>query len=141
MSVQFVHLLPGASANSDYSVNKTVDLIVEIDTGDNIKNQFIPVQFTANSATTGNLKQNWIFGTQTAANIYYANSWVITGTSTNFDGDFSNGATMYVETSHTGSQYQKIRLNSVESDTVANSSSIWVLEDVSSANIYYISES
>lgn len=141
MSVQFVNLLPGASANSDYSVNKTVDLIIEIDTGDNIKNQFIPVQFTANSATTGNLKQNWIFGTQTSANIYYANSWVITGTSTNFDGDFDDGATMYVETSYTGSQYQKIRLNSVESDTVANSSSIWVLEDVSSANIYYISES
>lgn len=118
-----------------------VDLIIEIDPGNGIQNQFVPVEFVATSATSGSILQNWIFDTQSSANVYYANSWVVTGSSTNFDGDFSNGATMLVETNYTDRVYQKITLNTVESDTLANTKSVWLLPDISSANVYYISES
>ena len=111
------------------------NFIVEIDTGDGIPNQFIQVGFVANTATNVVLNDKWIFGVQTSANVYYANSYLVTGTSTDFTAEFANDGLMIIETDY--QQFVQSRINKVISDTQANLSIAWTGTDLSGANAYY----
>jgi len=137
MSVRPDVNMKGASSNSNYTVNGKSSFIVEWDPGDGIPNRFVEVGFSANSATNVILTDNWIFGTITGANIYFANSHTIVGSSTTLTSEFVNGDVILIETAH--KQYDKLVLNKVNSATSANLVSKWVRADLSGANAYYIS--
>lgn len=138
-SIMYVRRPPhqkNAEANSDYTVNQRGSFIVEVDTGDNVDNVFIDVSFSPNTATNVVLTDPWVYGAISSANIYYSNSHTITGSSTTFTHEFSNGSYFIVETDH--KVYEKLLLNKVNSDTSANLFSMWTKADISGANAYYI---
>ena len=135
MSVLPYNGLNGASSNSNYTINGANSFIVEIDTGNDIPNQFIQVGFSANTATNVVLDDKWVFDTQTSANVYYANTYLVTGTTTDFSAEFANGDTMIIETD--SRQFVQARINKVISDTQANLSIAWTGTDLSGANAYY----
>lgn len=135
MSVLPYNGLNGASSNSNYTINGANSFIVEIDTGNDIPNQFIQVGFSANTATNVVLDDKWVFDTQTSANVYYANTYLVTGTTTDFSAEFANGDTMIIETD--SRQFVQARINKVISDTQANLSIAWTGIDLSGANAYY----
>ena len=81
------------------------------------------------------LDDKWIFGTVSSANVYYANSYLVTGTSTDFIAKFANGDTMIIETDYR--QFVQARINKVINDTQANLSIAWTGTDLSGANAFY----
>ena len=84
---------------------------------------------------TANLENKWTFGTISTANVYFANSFVVVGSGTNFNTRFANGDTMIIGTG--SDKYYPLRLNSVINATRANTSTRWADSDVSSASVYY----
>ena len=101
-------------------------------------NKFYVVKVNANttaSLTTANLVNKWAYGTVTTANVYFANSFHITGSSSTLSAEFANNDVIVIETPY--GKYNQIKLNKVNSATSANLTSIWTLADVSGANAYY----
>ena len=113
--------------------------IIEIDTGDGIENKWIEVTLTASDATTATLSDSWIFATQTSANIYYANSTILTGSSTNLAAEFANGDMITLQTSD--GSFVKTQINTVRNNTELTLTRNWTLTDLSGANAYYTSGS
>jgi hypothetical protein len=101
-------------------------------------NKFYAIKVNANttaSLTTANLVNRWDHGTITTANVYFANSFHITGSSSTLSAEFANNDVIVIETTH--KNYNQIELNKVNSATSANLTSVWTLADVSGANAYY----
>lgn len=111
------------------------NVIIEIDTGDGIENIFVETAFTTNTLTNAILSDPWIFGTQTSANVYYANSIIVTGSSTNFTSEYANGDTIMVQTSD--GALVKAQINKVRSNTEMTLTRNWTLTDLSGANAHY----
>lgn len=126
----------GTSTDFVNEFGSSNNFIVEIDTGDGIENKFIEVTGTMNSSTNTVLSDPWIFGTQTSANIYYANSTIVTGSGTSFTAEFANNDTIYLQIANGNIVSSKI--NIVRSDTELTLTRNWTLTDLSSANAYYI---
>jgi hypothetical protein len=89
----------------------------------------------ATSATAANLVNRWDHGTIATANVYFANSFNVTGTSSSLSAEFEDNDVIVIETPH--KNYNQIKLNKVSSATSANLISVWTLADVSGANAYY----
>ena len=119
----------GLLANSKF-------MIVEVDPGNGIANRFHTVRVAnATSATAANLENKWTFGTISTANVYFANSFVVVGSGTNFNTRFANGDTMIIGTD--GRKFHPVRLNKVINATRANTSTLWTDSNISSANVFY----
>lgn len=125
--------LTGSSTYLSTEFAANVDIVIE-----HGHNNFFEVRLnTANSATTANLKEAWAYGNVTGANVYFANNFLVTGSSTTLTSEFANGDTMYIETS--AGQFSKVKLNKVSSATSANLISLWPQADISGATVYYVS--
>ena len=125
----------GASGNTTRFANSKF-MIVEVDPGNGIANKFHTVRVAnATSATAANLENKWTFGTISSANVYFANSFVIVGSGTNFNTRFANGDTMIIGTGL--SKFHPVRLNNVINATRANTSTLWTDSNISSANVFY----
>ena len=99
-------------------------------------NKFYAIKVAnATSATAANLVNRWDHGTITTANVYFANSFHIAGSSSTLSAEFANNDVIIIETPY--GKYNQIKLNKVNSATSANLASIWTLADVSGANAYY----
>ena len=131
------YVLTGSSTQfaNEFGTSGANTILVEIDPGNGIANQFIPVTIKANTATNALLTDRWQFATQTSANVYHANTFVVTGSGTALSTNFSNGSTIIIETS--AGVFESQRLNIVSSATVANLASTWTKPNVSGANVYY----
>jgi len=116
-------------ANGQYMIVQTT--IANVDKYYSIK---VNANTTA-SLTTANLVNRWDHGTIATANVYFANSFHITGSSSTLSAEFANNDVIVIETTH--KNYNQIELNKVNSATSANLTSIWTLADVSGANAYY----
>ncbi len=125
----------GASGNTTRFANSKF-MIVEVDPGNGIANKFHTVRVAnATSATAANLENKWTFGTISSANVYFANSFVVVGSGTNFNTRFANGDTMIIGTD--GRKFHPVRLNKVINATRANTSTLWTDSNISSANVFY----
>lgn len=99
-------------------------------------NKFFEVRLNiTSSATAANMNSNWLYGNVTGANIYYANTFNIVGTSTALTAEFANNDTIVIETAHDA--FKTVTLNKVNSATSANLAANWILTNVSGANAYY----
>jgi hypothetical protein len=118
-------------SNADFAV-------VEFDPGDGIDNAFYPIQF-ANvvGSTTANMTSLWAHGNVSSANLFFA-THDIDGTSTTFSTDFESGNNMFIRLSD--NTFRKLELNTITSDTLANTKSMWSESDVSGATVYYTEE-
>ena len=114
-------------ANSQYMIVQTT--IANVDKYYSIK------VANATSATAANLVNRWDHGTIATANVYFANSFNVTGTSSSLSAEFEDNDVIVIETPH--KNYNQIKLNKVSSATSANLTSVWTLADVSGANAYY----
>ena len=111
-------------------------MIVEVDPGNGIANRFHTVRVAnATSATAANLENKWTFGTISTANVYFANSFVVVGSGTNFNTRFANGDTMIIGTG--SNKYYPVRLNKVINATRANTSALWTDSNITGASVYY----
>ena len=125
----------GVAGNTTRIANNKF-MIVEVDPGNGIANKFYTVRVAnATSATAANLENKWTFGTVSAANVYFANSFVVVGSGTAFNTQFANGDTMIIGTD--GRKFHPVRLNKVINATRANTSTLWTDSNISSANVFY----
>lgn len=99
-------------------------------------NKFFEVRLnTTSSATAASMKSKWLYGNITGANIYYANTFDIVGTSTSLTSEFANNDSIVIETAD--NVFKTVTLNKVNSATSANLVANWILTNVSGANAYY----
>ncbi len=125
----------GVAGNTTRIANNKF-MIVEVDPGNGIANKFYTVRVAnATSATAANLENKWTFGTVSAANVYFANSFVVVGSGTAFNTQFEAGNTMIIGTG--AGKYYPVRLNNVINATRANTSTLWTDSNISSANVFY----
>ena len=117
-------------------------IVVEVDNGDDTDNVFHTIRLKTVSNTNHAIMENaWYGANTTSANIYYANSHTISGSSTTFLSEFANNDVIVIATSNTDAGFLKMDLNKVNSDTSANLTMIWTGADISGANAYYVSGS
>jgi len=118
-------------ANLDFAV-------IEIDPGIAQENKFYPIRFAnVENATTANLVSEWKFGTVSSANVYFA-THNINGSGTEFSARFESGDNMFIRLSD--NSFRKLELNTITSDTLANTNTLWTESDVSGATVYYTQE-
>lgn len=138
MSVLWYSNIKGASSNSNYTINGANSFIVEYDPGDGIDNQFVEVKFTANSATNVVLDDKWIFGTVSSANVYYANSIIVSGSGTSFTTEFNDDDQIVFALGN--NEFLTTKINSVRTDTELTLHKNWTLADLTGANCFSYSD-
>ena len=125
----------GTNFTGQFGSGVANNVIIEVDKGDGIDNIFVETTFTTNTTTNAILSDDWIFGTISSANIYYANSNIMTGSSTNLAAEYANGDTIILQTSD--GLTVTAQINTVRTNTEATLDRNWTLADLSSANAYY----
>ena len=125
----------GTNFTGQFGSGVANNVIIEVDRGDGIDNIFVETTFTTNTTTNAILSDDWIFGTISSANIYYANSNIMTGSSTNLAAEYANGDTIILQTSD--GLTVTAQINTVRTNTEATLDRNWTLADLSSANAYY----
>ena len=132
------YAITGTSTDFDNEFANLDFAVVEVDPGNDLNNVFYPIRF-ANvvNATTANLVSEWKHGNVSSANLFFA-THDINGTSTTFSTNFESGDSMFIRLSD--NTFHKLELNTITSDTLANTKSMWTESDVSGATVYYTEE-
>jgi len=124
----------GTTTDFTNEFNASDSLIIEIDPGDGIANKFIEVSGSIYTSSNTVLSEPWIFATQTSANVYYANSIIVTGSGTSFTSEFSDGDEIIFVTSD--NEFVTTTINSVRTDTELTLNKNWTLADLSGAECF-----
>jgi hypothetical protein len=124
----------GTSTDFTNEFSASDSLIIEIDPGDGIANKFVEVSGSIYTSTNTVLSEPWIFTTQTSANVYYANSIIVTGSGTSFTTEFNDGDEIIFVTSD--NEFVTTTINSVRTDTELTLNKNWTLADLSGAECF-----